>query len=100
LSWSLFPEKEKNDKRDFTTRLDTAENEFKFTILSTSKPTMHLGALRNVGRQEQYRICFIRKTDIFLRFLPILPKHFPGEDQMEIKKKMAAIMLLRGAMIF
>jgi len=40
LSWSLFPEKEKNDKRDFTTRLDTAENEFKFTILSTSKPTM------------------------------------------------------------
>ena len=40
LSWRLFPEKKKNDKRDFLTRLDVFENEFKFTILSLNRPTI------------------------------------------------------------
>lgn len=40
FSWLLFPGKKKDDKRDFITRLDTAEHEFKFTVFSTNKPTM------------------------------------------------------------
>lgn len=40
FSWRLFPEKKKDDKRDFLTRLDRAEHEFKFTVLSINKPTM------------------------------------------------------------
>lgn len=38
LSWKFFPDKTKEDKRDFLTRLDTSEHEFRFTILSEQKP--------------------------------------------------------------
>jgi len=37
LSWSLFPEKNANDKRDFITRLDMSANECEFIVLSECK---------------------------------------------------------------
>lgn len=37
LSWKLFPEKKKDDLRDFLTRLDAREREFRFTVLSEGK---------------------------------------------------------------
>jgi CRISPR system Cascade subunit CasE len=38
FSWEMFPQKRKDDKRDFLTRVDADEDGFKLTILSFSKP--------------------------------------------------------------
>ena len=87
FSWSLFPEKKKDDKRDFLTRLDTAEHEFKLTVLSTNKPTMPAWCPSVCWKERAVPGSFFQKDQYLFKILTNPTKTLSKRDPKGNKKE-------------
>jgi CRISPR system Cascade subunit CasE len=87
LSWKLFPEKKKDDKRDFITRLDIAENEFKFTVLSADKPEKPSWCPSEGWKEKKVPESFFQKNRYLFKIFANPTKTLSGRDPKGNKKK-------------
>jgi len=92
LSWKLFPEKKKDDKRDFITRLDMLRMNSSLLFYRQINRKSRVGVHRRVGKKKKYRNRSSRRTAIFLRFLQTRQKRFLGATPKETRKKTEATM--------
>ncbi|MBN1577054.1 MAG: type I-E CRISPR-associated protein Cas6/Cse3/CasE [Chitinispirillaceae bacterium] len=86
LSWKLFPDKSKEDKRDFITRLDTDEHEFKFTVLSANKPKKPSWCISEYWKERVVPESFYQKDRYFFKVFTNPTKTLSRRDPKGNKK--------------
>jgi CRISPR system Cascade subunit CasE len=87
LSWTFFPDRKKEDKRDFLTRLDTSEHEFRFTILSKQKPYMPDLSLSAFWKDREVPETFYQKDRYLFKVFANPTKTLSRRDPKGNKKK-------------
>jgi len=87
LSWKLFPEKKKEDKRDFITRLDIGEREFKFTVLSSNSAQKPTWCSSDCWKEKEVPESFFQKQQYLFKILTNPTKTLSRRDPEGNKKK-------------
>jgi CRISPR system Cascade subunit CasE len=87
LSWTFFPEKKKEDKRDFLTRLDASEHEFRFTILSEQKPCKPDSDIAAYWKEREVPESFYQKGRYLFKVFANPTKTLSRRDPKGNKKK-------------
>jgi CRISPR system Cascade subunit CasE len=86
LSWELFPDKKKENKRDFLTRLDVDEYDFKFTILSTVKPVQPAWCHSNWWKERDVPESFYQRDQYLFKITANPTKTLSRRDPKGNKK--------------
>ena len=86
LSWNLFPNKKNDDKRDFVTRLDADEREFKFTILSANKPERPSWCPAECWKEKVVPEAFFKRDRYLFKLLANPTKTLSNRDPRGNKK--------------
>jgi CRISPR system Cascade subunit CasE len=87
LSWTFFPDKKEEDKRDFLTRLDVSEHEFRFTILSEQKPCKPNSGIAACWKEREVPKSFYQKTQYLFKIFANPTKTLSRRDPKGNKKK-------------